>query len=276
MLTVDTPVPFPVHELTRNLREAMGQINKSETAAPYRRLETQLASLIEDRRYAFMFRDAYSADDTLSELVGSLLRIPVQGKPISIIDLSGVPSEIADVVVSVTARILFDFTLWSDPLVRPPILLACEEAHRYLPAHEGKTFAACTRAISRIAREGRKYGLSLALISQRPSELSPQALSQCGTVFALRLANDHDQAFVETALPDTGHMMMGALSSLPTQEAVVFGEAVSLPMHVRFDSLPPEKRPRSQSARFSEAWQHDEAGVDFREDAIRRWRSRCD
>ena len=104
-VTVDTPVPFPVHELTRNLREAMGQINKSETAAPYRRLETQLASLMEDRRFAFMFRDSYAADDTLSELVGRLLRIPVEGKPISILDLSGVPSEIADVVVSVTARI---------------------------------------------------------------------------------------------------------------------------------------------------------------------------
>jgi DNA helicase HerA-like ATPase len=90
------------------------------------------------------------------------------------------------------------------------------------------------------------------------------------------LANDKDQHFVERALPDTGHMMMGALSSLPTQEAVVFGEAVSLPMHVRFDTLPPEKRPLSHSARFSEAWQHDEAGVEFRDDAIRRWRMRCD
>jgi hypothetical protein len=154
--------------------------------------------------------------------------------------------------------------------------LACEEAHRYLPAAGGAAFAACTRAISRIAREGRKYGISLALISQRPSELSPQALSQCGTVFALRLGNDLDQRFVEGALPDTGQMMMGALSSLPAQQAVVFGEAVSLPMHIRFDNLPPEKRPRSQSARFSEAWQVDSAGVEFRDEAIRRWRTRTD
>ncbi|MGC9993130.1 MAG: ATP-binding protein [Candidatus Cybelea sp.] len=151
--------------------------------------------------------------------------------------LSGVPSEIADVVVLVTSRVLFDFTSWSDPARRPPILLACEEAHRYLPAAAGNAFAACTRAISRIAREGRKYCISLALISQRPSELSPQALSQCGTVFALRLGNDLDQRFVEGALPDTGQMMMGALSSLPAQHAVVFGEAVSLPMHGK--STPP-------------------------------------
>ncbi len=275
-ITVDTPVPFPIHELRRNLREMMGQVNKTDTAGPYRRLEAQLASLSEDRRYSFMFGEELAAEDSLSELVGRLLRIPVNGKPITIMDLSGVPSEIADVVVSVTSRVLFDFTLWSDPARRPPILLACEEAHRYLPAAGGSAFAACTRAISRIAREGRKYGISLALISQRPSELSPQALSQCGTVFALRLGNDLDQRFVEGALPDTGQMMMGALSSLPAQQAVVFGEAVSLPMHIRFDNLPPEKRPRSQSARFSEAWQVDSAGVEFRDEAIRRWRTRTD
>jgi hypothetical protein len=171
---------------------------------------------------------------------------------------------------------LFDFTLWSDPSRRPPILLACEEAHRYLPATEGAAFAACRRAIGRIAREGRKYGLSLALISQRPSELSPQALSQCGTIFALRLGNDLDQRFVEGALPDTGHMMLGALSSLPSQQAVVFGEAVPLPMHIRFDTLPDEKRPRSQSASFTQAWQSDSVGLDFRDEAIRRWRTRTD
>ncbi len=275
-ITVDTPAPFPVHELRRNLREAMGQVNKSDTAGPYRRLEAQLTSLMEDRRFAFMFADGFEAEDNLSQIVGRLLRIPVEGKPITIIDLSGVPSEIADVLVSLIGRMLFDFTLWSDPSRRPPILLACEEAHRYLPATEGAAFSACRRSISRIAREGRKYGLSLALISQRPSELSPQALSQCGTVFALRLGNDLDQRFVEGALPDTGHMMLSALSSLPSQQAVVFGEAVPLPMHIRFDTLPAEKRPRSHSANFSEAWQNDSVGVDFRDEAIRRWRTRTD
>ena len=271
-VTVDTPVPFLVNDLRRNLLEAMGRLNKSDTASPYRRLEARLDSLIQDRRFSFMFGDGFEAEDDLSELVGRLLRIPVAGKPITILDLSGVPSEIADVVVSVTSRLLFDFTLWSDPKLRPPILLACEEAHRYLPANEETGFAACTRAVSRIAREGRKYGLALALISQRPSELSAQALSQCGTIFALRLGNDVDQRFVEGALPDTGHTMISALSSLPSQQAVVFGEAVSLPMRVRFNDLPPERRPCSHSAQFSSAWKVDTAGVDFREDGIRRWR----
>lgn len=273
-ITVDTPVPYPMHELRRNLREAMGQVNKSDTARPYLQLESRITSLIEDRRFSFMFGDDF-VEDTLAELVGRLLRIPVRGRPITILDLSGVPSEIADVIVSVIARILFDFTLWSEPTQRLPVLLVCEEAHRYLPA-SGGAFDACTRAISRIAREGRKYGLSVALVSQRPSELAPQALSQCGTVFALRMGNDLDQGFVEGALPDTGEMMLATLPNLPAQEAVVFGEAVSLPMHVRFDNLAPEWRPRSQSAKFSKAWQTDSHGVEFLEESIRRWRRRTD
>jgi DNA helicase HerA-like ATPase len=172
--------------------------------------------------------------------------------------------------------VLFDFTLWSDPEDRLPVLLVCEEAHRYLPASGDATFAACTRAISRIAREGRKYGLSLALISQRPSELAPQALSQCATIFALRMGNDHDQQFVESVLPDTGQMMLATLPNLPAGEAVVFGEAVSLPMHVRFDELEPKRRPRSHSAQFSLAWQTDSHGESFLAESIRRWRMRTD
>ena len=271
-ITVDTPVPFLINDLRRNLADAMGRLNKGDTASPYRRLESRLESLVRDARFSFMFGDGFEAEDELSEIVGRLLRIPVAGKPITILDLSGVPAEISDVVVSVTSRLLFDFTLWSDPKERPPILLACEEAHRYLPAQEGIGFAACTRTISRIAREGRKYGLALALISQRPSDLSLQALSQCGTVFALRLGSEVDQRFVGEALPDTGRTMLGALSSLPPQQAVVFGEAVSLPMRVRLDTIPSERRPRSHSANFSKAWQVDSVGTDFREDGIRRWR----
>ncbi len=272
-ITVDTPVPFLIHELRRHLRESVGLASKPEAAGPHLRLLSRLESLIEDRRYSFMFGNSFDVTDTLSELVGRLLRIPVAGKPITILDLSGVPSEIADVMVSVTCRILFDFTLWSDPRRRPPILLACEEAHRYLPSNEGTGFAACTRTISRIAREGRKYGLSLALISQRPSELSSQALSQCGTIFALRLGNELDKRFVEQALPETSHSMLGSLSSLPVQQAIVFGEGVPLPMRVTFKTIAPDRRPQSQSARFGEAWQCDSAGIEFRDQGVRRWRT---
>ena len=128
--------------------------------------------------------------DNMRQVLSRILRIPVDGKPITIIDISGVPSEIVDVVVSVLCRLIFEFVLWSDRAKAPPILLVCEEAHRYVPRDDQAGFAPTKRSISRIAKEGRKYGLSLCLVTQRPAELSVSSLSQCNTIFALRLSND--------------------------------------------------------------------------------------
>ncbi len=271
-ITVDTPVPYRISDLMRFLDEAMGRLDNPDTSVPYLRLKTRLESLRDDRRFAFMFADSLVTRDKLSQVVGRLLRIPVSGKPMTIMDLSGVPSEIADVVVSLSCRVTFDFAVWSERGQMPPVLLVCEEAHRYIPADERVGFAATARAITRIAKEGRKYGVSLALISQRPSELSPQALSQCGTIFALRLGNDVDQRCVATALPDASRGLLAALPSMGTQEAIISGEGVPLPMRIRFNDQPPERRPHSDSADFSEAWQADSAGAKFLDEGIRRWR----
>jgi DNA helicase HerA-like ATPase len=273
-LSVDTPTPFRVSDLLRFINEAMGRLDKPDTSMPYLRLRTRLESLRDDRRFSFMFSDWLLGQDALSEIVGRLLRIPVNGKPLTIIDLSGVPSEIADVVVSLSCRLIFDFAVWSDRGRMPPVLLVCEEAHRYVPADERVGFAATARAVTRIAREGRKYGVSLALISQRPSELSPQALSQCGTIFALRLANEHDQRFLETVMPESARANVAALSGLATQEAIVCGEGVPLPMRIRFDDLPRGRRPRSEGADFAKAWRADLGDVAFRDEGVRRWRQR--
>src|SRR6266446_3012605 len=271
-LSVDTPTPFRVLDLVRFIYEAMGRVDKPDTSMPYLRLKTRLESLRDDRRFAFMFSDWLAGQDALSQIVGRLLRIPVSGKPLTIMDLSGVPSEIADVVVSLSCRLMFDFAVWSDRGRMPPVLLVCEEAHSYVTADERVGFAAAARAITRIAREGRKYGVSLALISQRPSELSAQALSQCGTIFALRLANDLDQRFMETVMPDAACGTLATLSSLGAQEAIVCGEGVPLPMRIRFDDLPRGRRPRSEGADFAKAWLTDSADVDFRDEGVRRWR----
>ncbi len=271
-VSVDTPVPFHVSDFRRFLTDGMGKVDRSDASGSYRRLLARLESLREDPRFTFMFGN-HASGDILAHLIARFMRVPVAGKPITIIDLSGVPGEIADVVVSVLCRLLFDFTVWADPKHRPPVLLVCEEAHRYLPSQPGLGFAACTAAISRIAREGRKYGLSLALVSQRPTELALSAVSQCGTIFSLRLSNELDQNFVQGALPDTGRTMIRALSSLPPRQAVVFGEGVSLPMHVQLRNLAPGQLPRSNSARFAEAWKEDLAGISFCNEAIRRWRA---
>jgi DNA helicase HerA-like ATPase len=196
----------------------------------------------------------------------------VSGKPLTIIDLSGIPSEITDVIVSLVCRLTFDFALWSERERMPPVLLVCEEAHRYVPAAETIGFGATARAITRIAREGRKYGVSLALISQLPSELSPQVLSQCGTVFAMRLGHHLDQRLMGTALSHAARDMLAALPSMRAQEAIVFGEGVALPMRICFDDLSPQRRPRSDSAKFSKAWQDDSADIEFLNEGIRCWR----
>src|SRR5215469_209895 len=271
-ITVDTPMPFGVSDLIRFIDQAMGRLDNPDTSAPYLRIRTRLESLRDDRRYEFMFSERLLARDTLGQIVGRLLRIPVDRKPITIIDLSGIPSEIADVVVSMICRLTFDFSLWSERQRMPPVLLVCEEAHRYVPATENVGFGATARAMTRIAREGRKYGVGLALITQMPSELSAQVLSQCGTVFALRLGHYLDQRFMATALPDAARGMLAALPSMRTQEAIAFGEGVRLPMHLRFDDLPPDRQPRSESAKFSKAWRAETADLEFLNEGIRRWR----
>ena len=271
-ITVDTPVPFAVPELIRLIDEGMGKLDKPDSSIPYLRLRTRLEALMHDPRFEFMFTDRQVIRDTLSQIIGRLLRIPVNGKPLTVLDLSGIPSEIADAVVSLCCRLTFDFILWSEPAKRPPVLLVCEEAHRYVPANEGIGFAATTRALSRIAREGRKYGISLALITQLPSQLSPVALSQCGTIFALRLGYHLDHRFMATALPDAARGMLAALPSMRTQEGIVFGEGVPIPMRIRFHDLPPENRPQSDSAEFSKAWQSADADADFLDASVRRWR----
>jgi DNA helicase HerA-like ATPase len=270
-ITVDTPVPYRMTELSRGIDEAMGKLDKPDKAAPYLRLRSKLENLSADQRFQFMF-SGLSVQDNLDQIVSRILRVPVSGRPITVFDLSGVPSEIVDVVVSVMCRMILDFALWSVPPHSVPILLVCEEAHRYVPRDGDQAFAPTRRALSRIAKEGRKYGVSLGLVTQRPSELSATILSQCNTLFAMRMTNEHDREFVRAALPEHALGLMAALPSLRPQEAVVVGEGVPVPMRLRFDELDGTTRPQSHSASFSTAWQSDSGDCDLVRATIDRWR----
>jgi len=186
-----------------------------------------------------------------------------------------VPSEIVDVVVSMLCRTVFDFALWSaagdtgDEAL--PVLLVCEEAHRYIAA-DGAGFGPTRQVMARIAKEGRKYGVSLCLVSQRPSELSLDILSQCNTLFVLRMSNGPDQDFVRNALPESGLGLLNALPALRMQEAIVVGEGVTVPMRIRFNDLDPEHQPRSGAASFSRAWRAPPARPDIVAETVERWR----
>ena len=191
---VDTPIPYRTSDLVAVLEEYIGKLELRGELAPYKRLKAKVEAVSRDPRYAFMF-GSLTVQDNMAAVLARLFRIPVNGKPIAILELGGLPSEIINVVVSVLARLAFDFAVWSAG--RVPITFVCEEAHRYVPSDKATGFEPTKRAISKIAKEGRKYGVSLCIVSQRPAELDPTILSQCNTVFSLRLTNERDQEILE-------------------------------------------------------------------------------
>lgn len=269
-ITADTPVPYRLSDLVSILKEGMGTFNKAEGATLYLNLINRIESLRSDKRFAFMFA-SITVRDNMQQVLAQLLRIPTGGKPMTIIDISGLPSDVVDVVVSVLFRLTFELAVWSERGKAPPVLLVCEEAHRYVPEQSDVGFAPTKRVIAQIAKEGRKYGVTLCLVSQRPSELAVSSLAQCNTIFALRMSNEHDQAFVSQTLSENARWLVDSLPSLNTQEAVVVGDGVTVPVHIRFRNLPRQHRPASHDPSFAKSWRQ-EADAGFLTSAIDRWR----
>jgi uncharacterized protein len=268
--TVDTPVPYRISDLTSLIDERMGKLENKRDIAPYRNIKLRIETISQDPRYAFMF-GSLTVYDGMAQILSRLFRVPVNGKPITVLELTGIPHEIVNVVVSVVCRMTFDFALWGEGQV--PVTIVCEEAHRYVPANASLGFEPCRRAIAKIAKEGRKYGASLCIVTQRPTEIDPTILSQCNTVFALRMSNDRDQEIVTSAISDTGAGLLEFLSALGQREAIAFGDGVTLPVRIRFDELEKKNMPRSSTARFSERWQKSIGDEGFIEGVVERWRA---
>ena len=268
--TVDTPVPYRISDLTSLIDERMGKLENKRDLQPYRQLRSRVDGISQDARYAFMF-GSLTVYDGMAQILGRIFRVPVNSKPITILELTGIPSEVVNVVVSVLCRMTFDFALWSEGKV--PVTLVCEEAHRYVPANSSMGFEPAKRAIAKIAKEGRKYGASLCIVTQRPAEIDATILSQCNTVFALRMSNDRDQAIVASAVSDTGSGLLEFLPALGQREAIAFGDGVALPVRIKFDELAKQNLPRSSTARFSEQWQASIGDENFLEQVVERWRS---
>jgi DNA helicase HerA-like ATPase len=268
--TVDTPVPYRISDLTGLIDERMGKLENKKDLSPYRQLRTRIDSISQDGRYSFMV-GSLTVYDGMTQVLSRIFRVPVNNKPITIVELTGLPTEIINVVVSVLARMTFDFAHWSEGKV--PLTLVCEEAHRYVPAADHLGFEPCKRAIAKIAKEGRKYGVALCIVSQRPAEVDPTILSQCNTVFALRMSNDRDQEIVTSAITDTGSGLLEFLPSLGQREALAFGDGVALPVRIKFDELPADCLPRSTTAHFTEHWQRSVGDEGFLEQVVEKWRS---
>ncbi len=269
-ITVDTPVPYRISELLTLIDKTLGSLENARATGPYKRLRARLHGISQDARYAFMF-GGLTVQDTMAEFLGQLFRIPVEGSPISIIELGGLPAEVAQVIVSVVTRLAFEFGLWSHGAA--PIAIVVEDAHRYAPAKENVGFAPTRKALVRIAKEGRKVGVSLWVASQRPTELDATILSQCNTIFAMRLANQADQEALRAAVPDASTSLLSCLPSLGLGEAIAVGEGVPLPTRIRFDALPRESVPRSLTASFTDGWSVDVDDKAFISRIVEQWRA---
>jgi DNA helicase HerA-like ATPase len=269
--TADTPVPYRIEDLINLLDERMGKLENRNSRMVYHKLIGRIQTFRNHPRYSFMFENANIGGDTMAEILGSLFRLPPDGKPMTIMQLAGFPAEVVDSVVSVLCRMAFDFGLWSDGVA--PLLFVCEEAHRYAPADKKVGFGPTRRALSRIAKEGRKYGVFLGLVTQRPAEIDPTIISQCSTLFVMRLSNDRDQSLIRSAVSDAAANLLSFIPSLGTREVFTFGSGVALPTRMRFQELSEAQRPNSEASGNTRS----DAGTNMNRDllttVIERWRS---
>ena len=271
-ITVDSPIPYLLSDLSNILQDEMGKLDKATSSAPYMRIKGKLEELKTDPRYQFMF-SGMLVGDTMTNFISKVFRMPANGKPISIIDVSGVPSDITSTVVAVLSRLVFDFAIWGRDDKTRPVLLVCEEAHRYVPNEKNADGSSVAKILSRIAKEGRKYGISLGLITQRPSDLAEGVLSQCGTIIAMRLNNERDQAFVKAAMPEGARGFLDTIPALRNRECIICGEGVSIPIRVTFDNLEEHKRPASEDPSFVSMWSKGGGEEELVERVVMRWRA---
>jgi uncharacterized protein len=255
--TSDTPTPYRIVDVVAVIEEWLGLLDQRFPRSELRALRYRLEGLNRDPRYRFMFGRLVVEDD-IGKVISRLFRIPTRGLPVTIVRLAGLPNEVTNAVVSVLARLSFEIAFWCSGAYEINVL--CEEAHRYISSDNRQTFGPARLAIGRIAKEGRKYGASLGVVTQRPSELDPTVLSQCSTLFAMRLANELDKNIIRAAAGVSASSTIAFLSSMADREAIAFGEAIATPMRMKFADI----SARSQDRRPLASGEPDVNPIDLR------------
>lgn len=270
--TLDSPIPYEIKEVLsefKRLDEEMVQGKTTPKQGKYHgtfsRLIVRLRSKLNDRRYGFLFKAPKSKHtyETMAELAKKLMDFKGDKRQIKVIDFSEVPSDILPVILGLVARIVFQTQFWFDPDKRHPISLVCDEAHLYLPKKDGKNPVEkrAIESFEKIAKEGRKYGIALFVVSQRPSDVSSTILSQCNNFISLRLTNSDDQNTVKKLLPDSLESIVDILPIMDIGEALVVGDAVLLPNRIRI--TPPNEKPDSATIDFWSEWAKDIESPDY-------------
>lgn len=271
--TLDSPVPFAIEKVIAELKRMNEEMVEGSSGKPkqgpfygqFSRLLVRLNSKVSDKRYGFLFQAPAAAYeyDAMASMMKRLMDYSESKAQIKVIDFSEVPADILPVIVGLVARIIFQVQFWFDRNKRKPMAIVCDEAHMYLPKKEGKNPVE-QRAIEnfeKIAKEGRKYGVALLIISQRPSDVSPTILSQCNNIVSLRLTNGEDQATVKKLMPESLEGLMDTLPILDIGEALVVGDAVLLPSRIRIH--PPTEKPLSATIDFWDEWMKEPETPDF-------------
>lgn len=277
-ITVDTPVYFSLDELIARVEQENNRMvpgdrgpKKGSNHGSFDRFLMRLNSRMNDRRYDFLLKPSTrTTSASLSDLLRDFVGLGSKRAAVTVIDLSSVPFDVRPTIAAQIGRLAFEFNYWNPRYRDFPILLMCEEAHSYIPRAEESQFAGSRKSMERIAKEGRKYGVGLAIVSQRPHEVSETVLAQCGTFVCLRITNPDDQSYVRQLVPESEGDLVTILAGLARGEALVLGEAVPLPTRVQFDR--PSPRPNSDDVDFYKKWKEGPDDLDV--DAIvRRWRN---
>lgn len=268
-ITIDSPVPYDFQSFKSMIETERDKLTPSKQVS-YNSILNKIEILQNDTRKSFLMSRWDNTSDPFPNVISQFIG---EGSPVRIVDLSGVPNEVAGIASAVIARTLFNFKLWqtSEERESDPTLLVCEEAHRYVPNQGEAQYEAAQEAIRRIAKEGRKYGLGLILVSQRPSEVEATVLSQCNTWIVLRITNDTDREHVRSILPDSLTGLTKVLSGLRRQEAIFTGQAAMLPSRILIRSLEREQLPHSQDIDFDKGWQTEPMTSEKIREIATRW-----
>lgn len=251
-ITVDSPVPYKLEDFEAAIRNDMPTQGSKQDS--WQNVLGKIEALRNDRRLEFLMKSwDGSATDPLPGVLAQLVGGTAQP---CVIDLSGVPNEVAGICSAVMARTLFSLKVWqtSEEREKDPVLFVCEEAHRYVPNRGEAQYEAAQEAIRRIAKEGRKYGIGLLLVSQRPSEVEDTVLSQCNSWIVLRITNDSDREHVRSILPDAMAGLTKMLSGLRRREAIFVGQSAVLPSRIMIRKLEEKFLPHSKDIEFDKGW----------------------
>jgi len=276
--TLDTPVFFDLTSLRAEIESINGQVSgktpgkliNGPLTGKFDNFLMRLDSKLNDKRYDFLLKpQVRTTSASLTDLLREFVGLGEHKVSVTVIDLSSVPFDVRPTVSAQIGRLAFEFNYWNPKYREFPILLICEEAHAYIPRESLSQFAGSRKSMERIAKEGRKYGVGLGVISQRPHEVSETVLAQCGTFICLRITNPQDQAYVRSLVPESEGDLVSVLAGLGRGEALVLGEAVPLPTRLQFDE--PSPTPNSDDIDFYNKWKDGPEDLDV-DEIVKRWR----